>query len=736
VPPPAGAQGSLDDLYNSIHQQESGGGKNTATSSTGAVGDMQIEPGTWAQYALPGENINNPADNMAVGKRIIADLYQRSGGDPARTAVGYVSGPGNMSAPSEALPYKNNPGVGAGDKRVSDYVSDVTGGSNAFADLIPPAPAEQNPFADLIPPPAPEQPGALQLGLQGLERGIGEAATGVEQTLTGPFSAHPQQVQQANDALQQKLQEPFSFSKLFDPSWLTAHIGYQLGSSSPAVGGAILGTVGAAVTGNPEAAIVTAPLGAAGGQALSELATNYQRAIGEGLSHDDAVSRAIKETGIDATVAGVMGALPGGKFLGNWAENTLRRSVSEAMINIFGTAPAANVAGQVAHAAIENKPLTMDDLIQGYVQGAITGVPFEAVHLGLGALMPGQEAPAPESKPIAAPAPEAAPENLANVNPQEAANIRIEPQEGAIGRNEAQEGATAALRTEPAPAIKPASPEAPATETRGPAIGDRVQVNLNGAYQFREPVPLRDIQVGPDGKQYGFVEGSKTGIPLDQIEVVTKGIQPDLGNNAAPKPEPTLGKPLPAAVGMPAPIKGTGEVKTRGLAESVEASAVQKELTEDFGDLPGYKVLNDPGQGAAALQLLQSDPDRARAVAMGDARPPRGVLQSAVFVAVKRQAEQVGDVDTLRSLATQSKFLSSVTRLGQEVSYLRNVADSPTDSVKAMVDLQKSMDQQAVMKNLQPKIDRQTEDAQNMVNKNRPPVGQGEWSQFLESIVC
>jgi hypothetical protein len=291
------------------------------------------------------------------------------------------------------------------------------------------------------------------------------------------------------------------------------------------------------------------------------------------------------------------------------------------------------------------------------------------------------------------------------------------------------------LRTEPAPAIKPAAPEAPATEARAPAIGDRVQVNLNGAYQFREPVALNDIKVGPDGKQYGFVEGSKTGIPLDQIEVVTKGIQPDLGNNAAPKPEPTLQKPLTQAVGMPAPIKGTGEFKARGAAESTEALAIDRGLAEDFGDLPGYEVLKDEPQGAAVIQLMNNDFPQAVKVAMGDARSPRGVLQSAVFVGVARRAAQTGDSDLLQALGTRSKFIASVTRFGQETSYFRNMADS-SDPVKNIVDLQKEMDKQAVMKNLQPKIDRQTADALNVSRSSRPPIGQGEWSQFLESIVC
>jgi membrane-bound lytic murein transglycosylase B len=46
--------------YDAIYAQESGSGKNTSTSVTGARGGMQIQPETFAQYAKPGENIDNP----------------------------------------------------------------------------------------------------------------------------------------------------------------------------------------------------------------------------------------------------------------------------------------------------------------------------------------------------------------------------------------------------------------------------------------------------------------------------------------------------------------------------------------------------------------------------------------------------------------------------------------------------------------------------------------------------
>jgi hypothetical protein len=117
---------TLDDIVNSIYGQESGHGRNTRTSVTGARGGMQIQPATFAQYAKPGEDINSPADNMTVGRRIIADLYEKAHGDPARIAVGYFSGPGNMAPPGSPTPYLHNYHDPNG-KYVASYVNDVTG---------------------------------------------------------------------------------------------------------------------------------------------------------------------------------------------------------------------------------------------------------------------------------------------------------------------------------------------------------------------------------------------------------------------------------------------------------------------------------------------------------------------------------------------------------------------------------------------------------------------------------
>lgn len=120
-------------VSSAILGQESGNNPNSPTSVDGAVGAAQITPATFAQYAQPGEDINNPDDNIAVHNRIIADLSQKAGGDPARIAVGYFSGPGNIAPPNSPTPWKADHKDGNG-KSVSSYVSDVLGRINPVSD--------------------------------------------------------------------------------------------------------------------------------------------------------------------------------------------------------------------------------------------------------------------------------------------------------------------------------------------------------------------------------------------------------------------------------------------------------------------------------------------------------------------------------------------------------------------------------------------------------------------------
>lgn len=116
-------------IGDALVQQESGTNPNEPTSVNGAVGKWQITGPTFSQYAQPGESNAVPADNEKVGRRIVHDLYSKFGGDPARIAVGYFSGPGNVAPTDSATPWIADKNDGNG-KSTSSYVSDVMGRLN------------------------------------------------------------------------------------------------------------------------------------------------------------------------------------------------------------------------------------------------------------------------------------------------------------------------------------------------------------------------------------------------------------------------------------------------------------------------------------------------------------------------------------------------------------------------------------------------------------------------------
>ena len=76
-----------------LYGKESGSGANTTTSNRGAVGGMQILPGTFDEVADRNMDINNPFDNMRAGIRYGMQGYKAAKGDPVLAGAYYYSGP-------------------------------------------------------------------------------------------------------------------------------------------------------------------------------------------------------------------------------------------------------------------------------------------------------------------------------------------------------------------------------------------------------------------------------------------------------------------------------------------------------------------------------------------------------------------------------------------------------------------------------------------------------------------
>jgi Transglycosylase SLT domain len=236
-----GAPGKAD-IHSAIYAQESGSGANTKTSITGAVGPMQIQPETFKRFAKPGEDINNPADNRAVGNRIIDHYSQEYHGDAARVATAFFSGEGNVAPAGSPTPWIRD-AVDPTGKKTSQYVSDVQqrmGGGQTYpstADAIRANYAKTVQDAqDYAQRTWPQYPDAQERYLTHVERGLSRTITQqeqmhevnvhiVQQSLLGPhaptseaelMSSSPQVAAAWNDMRVNTPMAAMSVERIFD----------------------------------------------------------------------------------------------------------------------------------------------------------------------------------------------------------------------------------------------------------------------------------------------------------------------------------------------------------------------------------------------------------------------------------------------------------------------------------------------------------------------------------------
>ena len=179
------------------------------------------------------------------------------------------------------------------------------------------------------------------------------------------------------------------------------------------------------------------------------------------------------------------------------------------------------------------------------------------------------------------------------------------------------------------------------------------------------------------------------------------------------------------------PVAGTGETQTRTLSEGVEAKAIESKLTETFGDLPEYHQLSMADQAAKAAGFIAAHPDDAKAVALGQKQPPKGVLPESIFVAVEKQAILEGDVETLRQLATESKLTTAATTMGQRIRTLRE--RDPTSPVGAIQEVQAARQAALEQRNATATQDTVKEIRATM---RRSAPTRDAWASFIETITC
>jgi hypothetical protein len=140
---------SADQVFGAIYGNESGGRITSPTSVNGAKGPMQMLQSTFDSVAKPGQDINNNADNLQVGHTLVNKYYQDYGGDAARVAVAYFSGPGNVAPAGSPTPYLQNFKDGNG-TTVSSYVANVLAKLPGGAQASPTANVRADAYSRLL----------------------------------------------------------------------------------------------------------------------------------------------------------------------------------------------------------------------------------------------------------------------------------------------------------------------------------------------------------------------------------------------------------------------------------------------------------------------------------------------------------------------------------------------------------------------------------------------------------
>lgn len=216
---------------------------------------------------------------------------------------------------------------------------------------------------------------------------------------------------------------------------------------------------------------------------------------------------------------------------------------------------------------------------------------------------------------------------------------------------------------------------------------------------------------------------------------------------APPPPEPVSTTPPAGVINPPestplpesstvsesaTPTASLPETKTPRLALGVEAKAVEQKLTKGFEGLPEYSTVNVADQAKRATELLKTDPERAKRIAMGSEMPDGDLLPESVFTAVENHALKSGDIDTIRDLATASTRPAEASAMGQRIRMLAE--RNPNSAVTAIRDVQLARENRAAKtfgKNGSEKIQNEIRaEIQRVAPKAR------DWASFLEEIRC
>lgn len=228
-------------------------------------------------------------------------------------------------------------------------------------------------------------------------------------------------------------------------------------------------------------------------------------------------------------------------------------------------------------------------------------------------------------------------------------------------------------------------------------------------------------------------------------EAIPKTVAPEL-----PTPEPVVTAKAPSEVQstpthpssientnsieptspvIPKTVETTSVPKTSKIASSLNAKAVEQNLTEGFKDLAGYDPKTIKDQAAKITSLMENNMSDVRAIINGDKPVPDGISGTYLIKAAEDQAVKTGDTSLIQDLA-KSPLTSETSRFAQE---LRMAAErNPESPVAAIKEITQAYNNRAVRTGAT--ADKLKADVNTEIAKVAPK--KQTWSQFIDEITC
>jgi hypothetical protein len=173
------------------------------------------------------------------------------------------------------------------------------------------------------------------------------------------------------------------------------------------------------------------------------------------------------------------------------------------------------------------------------------------------------------------------------------------------------------------------------------------------------------------------------------------------------------------------------DVAQSGSALRTKAQAVEQGMKADEQAGATYSTVSHKVEAEKAVKLLQEDPEKAKAIAMG-ARGDNASHEAAVYHAVKNQAletaKKTGDYSEVMDLANSTRHTAvseAAQKLGAE-GYNTDVAD-PVARIKEVQDVRRKV--------AGVKVASVTKDIQKEV-KSRSTVSRQDWHSFVQDLRC